>query len=106
MSAPGSGAVPGRFRALPVDVDALQIVLGVTTKSDILALCPTANVGVPETANSTDERDLRWIVVETSGDLVEVNHGDWIVAIDGGFEVLSDRRFRALFASVAGEAAR
>lgn len=87
----------GRFRARPTEVDALRIVLGVTTKADILALCPDANVGVPGHFDNHATTDLRWVVIFTSGGSVEAHDGDWIVSGPGGYEVLSDAQLRARF---------
>ena len=94
-------AAVGRFRARAVDVDALHVVLGVTTKADILALCPSANVGVGGCTDDLDSTDLRWVIVATSTGPVPVLDGDWIVALSPGFEVLSNARFRERFAPLA-----
>ena len=96
--APPTTAVAGRFRARAVDVDAVRVVLGTTTKADILALCPSANVGVGGCTENPDSTDLRWAIVATSTGPVPVLDGDWIVALFTGFEVLPDARFRTRFA--------
>ena len=98
LPAPPTQAVAGRFRARAVDVDAVRVVLGVTTKADILALCPSANVGVGGCTDNPDSADLRWVIVATSTGPVPALDGDWIVALSAGFEVLSNARFRARFA--------
>lgn len=93
----GNTRCAARFRALPVEVDALRVALGTTTKADILMLCPSANVGVP--GNDTQGIDLRWVVLP-DGD--EVGDGDWVVSTPTGFEVLGDEQFRARFVPVDG----
>lgn len=98
LPSPPTTAAAGRFRARAVDVDAVRVVLGVTTKADVLALCPSANVGVGGCTDNPDSTDLRWAIVATSTGPVPVLDGDWIVALSTGFEVLSDARFRARFA--------
>lgn len=67
--------LPKTYRYLGAEVTALRIVIGKTTKSDILFVCPTANVG----AHENDETDLRWVVVDHLGYHAEVRQGEWIV---------------------------
>ena len=100
MNGLGNTGRTARFRALPVEVDALRVVLGVTSKDDILALCPSANVGVPVVGHGEDKRDLRWIFIDTGAGPVPAGHGDWIVSTPAGFEVLTDDRFRSRFCAV------
>lgn len=87
----------GRFMARELEADALRVVVGTTTKADILALCPTANVGIGGAVDDPTSTDLRWVLVTTSTGPVPVLDGDWIVAVAGGFDVLPNARFHARF---------
>lgn len=87
-------------------VQAIRFIPGVTSKTDLLAVCPGANVGVPvdEERNPIDDRDIRWITVPDGTTMASgaqpMTAGDWLVRIPGGqgaaadsFEVLSHERF-------------
>lgn len=83
-----------RFRARPIEVDAVQILLGKTTKADILAVCPRANVGVPALPSGGDNpssTDLRWVVIPTASGPTEAGHGDWIVRVPSEYRLLGFR---------------
>ena len=88
------------YQARPVRVQALQIVLGDTTRTEILALCPAANVGVLCADGKDDEKDIRWVVVP-GGEMTA--DGDWLVAFpDGTFDIIADDQFRAAYEISAG----
>ena len=71
-----------RYRKKPVEVLALKFEVGRTSKGDILAFCPEANVGTPPRAPF----DIRWIVIETLEGAMEVSDGDFIIrGITGEF---------------------
>ena len=83
-----------RLRARHIEVDAVQILLGRTTKNDILAVCPHANVGVPALpggANDPSSTDLRWVVIPTASGPAEAGHGDWIVRVPLWYRLLGFR---------------
>lgn len=104
----------------------MQVLPGRTTKADILAVCPHANVGVPALPGGADDpssSDLRWVVIPTADGPVEAGTGDWIVRAaaaehrlwgfrpiseelvrtPGEFRVMSPEDFRGWFESVEGE---
>lgn len=71
-----------KLRKKPVVVEGLRFLAGITTKSEILAFCPIANVGAPE----EDEGDIRWIVIPTLEGNMDVGPGWWILkGIKGEF---------------------
>ncbi|KMV17632.1 hypothetical protein ACT17_15240 [Mycolicibacterium conceptionense] len=83
-----------RFRARPIEVDAVQVLQGRTTKADILAVCPQANVGVPALPGGADDpssTDLRWVVIPTASGPVEAGHGDFIVRVPSEHRLLAFR---------------
>lgn len=92
--------VPARYRYLGEEVTAIRIVLGRTTKSDILSVCPTANVGAAE----GDDTDLRWIIVDHLDYYAEAHEGEWIIRYDvdgtSAYWVTSDAVFSRLSAPV------
>lgn len=67
-----------RYIRVPEEVDALQIVTGVTTKDQILEMDPKANVG----AVVGNPLDIRWVVL-SNGQVME-SFGDWIVRSQTG----------------------
>ena len=80
----------------------MRIILGTTTRSEILAFCPTANVGIPWTADLKpgDEKDIRWAAVPSpTGPASEMlTDGDWLVELpDGGFSFMDDASFHARY---------
>jgi hypothetical protein len=92
-----------KFRTKPRRVEALQIRLGETTLSQILAFCPKANVGVGSTHTARgperDELDLRWVQVPVGPafTFVDAQDHDWIVW-EGAFHyVHSDLEVARLF---------
>lgn len=59
-------------------VEALQFVRGVTTRADILAFAPDANVGLPD--DDATGTDIRWVVVPLEGDVYHaLQPGEFIV---------------------------
>lgn len=82
-----------------VPVHAMRFVLGVTTKAEILAFCPGANVGAP----LEEERDIRWVLLPTAGH-EHIVDGDWIVRLDdGAWEVMSDDEFTRRYQKERGD---
>ena len=82
-----------------VPVHAMKFTLGVTTKSEILAFCPGANVGAP----LEEERDIRWILLPTAVREYVVD-GDWIVRLDdGAWKVMSDDEFTRRYQKGRGD---
>ena len=70
-----------RYRRRAVEVEALHIVERETSKADILAFCPEANIGTPY----GDDYDLRWIVVPTGeNSSAHLAYGDVIVRYPDG----------------------
>jgi hypothetical protein len=76
---------------------AMRVLLGATTKTDILTFCPRANVGVSTKLDAggflDNERDIRWVMVPHNGELWDRlnNDGDWIVEkAPGHFFIYSD----------------
>lgn len=73
----------GRYRKLPVEVEALEFRLGTTSKEDILQFCPTANVGTPWEG---DQRDIRWLCIPTLEGEMFTSDGDYIIkGVNGEF---------------------
>lgn len=62
-----------KYITRPVTVEALQFVLGETTKGDILEFCPTANVGV--------DGDVRWVEVDTGTEVLRLGDTNWLVKV-------------------------
>lgn len=87
------------FRIRNPKVRAMRIILGETTRTQILEFCPTANVGCGTRDGSSDdinEKDIRWVYVSDdvngSGELGE--DGEWLVQLPTfQFEFLSDTEF-------------
>jgi hypothetical protein len=91
---------PQLFVTRPEKVRAMQFHQGVTTKSQIRAFCPHANIGIRYDRNQQPvEDDVRWVyVAPVAGEDVgrrEVQFdGDWLVQrTDGLFFVLEDQEF-------------
>ncbi|WP_237082193.1 hypothetical protein [Mycobacteroides abscessus] len=90
------------FRARTFSVEAVQIVLGSTTKGDILGLCPLANIGVPVTARDgasaeLSSTDLRWVQIPGVDGPLDARDRDWVVKADDEYLVIPPRRFTAWF---------
>lgn len=85
------------FRPRNAKVRAMRIIIGETTKSQILEFCPGANVGVPWRADLTDSADIRWVLVSNGIDSKPAEmkqNGDWLVQLASGrYEMLSDTEF-------------
>lgn len=88
------------IKAIPrgKEVTALRVLLGTTTRGEIKAFCPSANVGyVAHKGVDIDaETDIRWVVVPHNGSLTDElsNDGDWIVQRSPGhFFILTDTEF-------------
>jgi len=77
-----------RLRCIAHEADALQVIVGATSKADILSLCAQANVGVPGIADNHASTDLRWVVIPTPSGPVELRDGDWIVRAAGRYLVM------------------
>lgn len=90
------------FRPRNARVRAMRIIIGETTRKQILDFAPQANVGVPMSFavdENVDYTDIRWLVVSNG-----LNHepaemrqnGDWLVQLASGrYEMLSDAEFHA-----------
>lgn len=75
----------------PEQVEALQFILDETTKAEILAFCPGANVGLPE--GDAAGTDIRWLIIP-SADCANVPPGFFIVKDGfGNFESVHDEDF-------------
>lgn len=87
-----------RYRIRPATVEAIQFRLGTSTKAEMLAFCPEANIGVPWLDDDNDDTtDIRWFIVPCRGS-GEVRPNDWILrASDGVYTVLRDDHFNRLY---------
>lgn len=84
------------FQARNPKVRAMRIILGTTTKSQIMEFCPTANVGVKMNGDTPDDTDIRWLVAPGGDSLTE--DGEWLVHRPGsGYEFLDDTEFHARY---------
>lgn len=71
-----------KYRKKPVEIEAKQFNLGITTKSEMLEFCPIANIG----ALDEDSTDIRWFVIPTLEGDHEVTDGDYIIkGVEGEF---------------------
>lgn len=71
---------------------AMRVLIGTTTRDEIHAFCPKANVGY---ANN-DPTDLRWVIVPHNGGLRDEmsSDGDWIIEVAVGHWIIrSDAEF-------------
>lgn len=79
----------------------MRIIVGETTKPQILEFCPGANVGIPWRADlsEADYADIRWVLVSNGIDNEPAEmkqNGDWLVQFASGrYEMLSDAEFHA-----------
>lgn len=84
------------FRPRNAKVRAMRIILGVTTRPQIVEFCPTANVGIPD--GDKEEKDIRWVSIN-NGPGIPANmdeDGDWLVRLGSGrYEFRSDVEFHA-----------
>lgn len=97
-----------RFRARHIEIDALQVVLGVTTKAAILAVCPSEDVGVPTNGadlENTASTDLRWATVPGISGPLEVHDGDWIAHTPHETRVLTSPEIATWFEPINGRTA-
>lgn len=81
------------FRIRNPKVRAMRIILGETTRTQILEFCPHADVGVRYRDGVADEKDIRWLyVTDDEGDTEELSaDGEWLIQLPTGrFEFLSD----------------
>jgi len=79
---------------------AMRVLLHVTTRPQIMAFCPRANVGVSTRLQDgvwvDDNLDIRWVAVPHNGDLWDrlENDGDWIVKVaEDNWIIVSDTDF-------------
>jgi hypothetical protein len=89
----------GKYRTRAADVEALRIILGTTTKDEIQAFVPGANVGYA----GNDPKDIRWVCLFSApeGQRDVQNDGDWIVSPpDGPAFVLTDKQFNERYVMV------
>ncbi|MFD6400718.1 hypothetical protein [Nocardia sp. NPDC060249] len=88
-----------QYRARPATVEAVQFIHGASTRTDMLAFCPKANIGSPW--EDTDDTDIRWFFVPCRGD-GEVRDGDWILrATDGTYTVCREDDFARRYEHIA-----
>lgn len=62
-----------RYRKKPVVIEAMRYLHGITTKEEILAFCPTANVG------ATEAGEIHWFSIPTLEGDMHVGPGDYII---------------------------
>lgn len=86
-----------RYRLKPLEVQALQVLVGRTSKREILAFCAGANVGVPyDPETGEDSTDLRWVVLPGGVGSADghVCDTEWIVRLpDGSLRIVADEDF-------------
>lgn len=69
-------------RKKPVEIAAKQFILGTSTKAEMLAFCPVANIG----AHTDNDKDIRWFVIPTLEGDMEVRHLDYVIeGVEGEF---------------------
>lgn len=85
------------FKHRQPGVRAMRIILGETTKTQIMDFCPRANVGILYQGRTPIETDIRWIYIPNGSDAAELSEdGEWLVEHPGGtYEFLSDAEFHA-----------
>lgn len=101
-----------RFRRRELAVDGIQIVLGRTTRREVLDFCPDANVGAPGTDEDPygyESSDLKWLTVPFVQSRYEAQHltgdstqpmrdGDWLLKdADGKYFAVSDEQIKRDF---------
>jgi hypothetical protein len=80
-------------------VTAMRVLMGITTKAEILRFCPRANVGVgvaSATQNDLYSTDIRWVLVPHNGEIWEAlnSDGGWNVQKAlGHFFIYTDTEF-------------
>lgn len=79
-------------------VRAMRIILGETTRSQVLGLCPLANIGVLYVGRKPVETDIRWAHLPDGSELSR--DGDWLVEIaPGKFSFIADTDFHNQYES-------
>lgn len=94
---------PKRYRKKPVVIDAMEFELGVTTKGEILAFCPVANIGVRLLPDQSvdDSADIHWFVIPTLEGDHNVSDGDYIIrGVKGEFYPCKPDIFEATYDAV------
>ncbi|QGJ92827.1 hypothetical protein SEA_PUREGLOBE5_67 [Arthrobacter phage Pureglobe5] len=88
-----------RPRNRPVG-QAMRVILGTTTRTQILEFCPGANVGCGSKQMGgtwvADPLDVRWVFLPSApiGRCEVRNDGDWLVRHpEGDIEVMTDAEF-------------
>jgi hypothetical protein len=82
-----------RHRPRDIVVHAMQLMLGTTTKQQILNFCPDANVGA--IGPSPDSVDLRWVMIPTHDGMLDAIDGDYIIkSVTGGFFLRKPEHFK------------
>ena len=93
-----------RYRPKLVELEAMQIEEGKTTKADIVEFCPRANVGAPALPDDEEgmtSTDLRWIVIPNHDELYDAFYTDWIVkGVTGEFFVREDDTFHETYEEI------
>ncbi|WP_043654583.1 hypothetical protein [Nocardia thailandica] len=86
-----------KYQTRPATVEAIHFRLGTSTKADLLAFCPDANIGAP----NEDDTDIRWFIIGGPGG-GEVQPNNWILRTPNGTTtVLREDVFARLYAPVA-----
>lgn len=87
-----------QYRKKPVVIEAVQFVLGTSTKTEMLAFCPTANIGAPD----NNDTDIRWFEIPTLEGDMYVSDGDWVIrGVAGEFYPCRDDIFRQTYEPAA-----
>ena len=92
-----------RYMTKPDVVEAIQFLAGITTRSEILAFCPQASIGVPfdRKTQTFHETDIRWCVIECFAGSSYVGDTDFIVKhADGRFTAVHAPDFRRAYSPV------
>lgn len=89
-----------RYRKKPIEVDAVQFILGESTKAEMLAFVPEANIGAPGLDFNTT--DVRWFVIPTLEGDMHVSPDDWIIrGVNGEHYPCKPDIFAATYEAVA-----
>lgn len=94
------------FKRRNSKVRAMRIIIGETTRAQILAFAPEANVGVTMKSGVPDDLDIRWVVVSNglNREPAEMtSNGQWLVETPEGivetFDFMDDDEFHRMYES-------
>lgn len=89
-----------KYNTRAAQVSAMRILIGTTSRPEIIAFAPEANVGVLST--DMTQTDIRWVQVPGEGNSQEMrNDGDWLVKTERGYYlILSDREFNERYVAL------